>query len=224
MQTQMSLAACILSSLVFFVPPATAAELLVGAATADIAPTGPVALWGQFYLRIAKTAETPLLANIVALQSRQDDQSLDAAVTVSCDLCAVPDEVLALVRESVAKRVPDLDPKKIFLSATHTHTAPILHPDGWHAIPRDGVMPVETYRAFLVERIAEAIEKAWKSGLPLQRPNARSWPCATCAIPGCSWRKIAVTNIMRGQVPTRDARPITSIENCSPATISTRLS
>jgi len=128
MRRKTVLKACFLTGLLLFSLPSTAAELLVGAATADIAPTGPVALWGQFYLRIAKTAETPLLANIVALQSRQDDQSLDAAVMVSCDLCAIPDEVLALVREAVAKRVPDLDPKNIFLSATHTHTAPILHP------------------------------------------------------------------------------------------------
>ena len=149
---------------------ATAAELLVGAASADIAPKGPVALWGQFYLRIARTAETPLLANVAVLESRRDDKSLDVAVMVSCDLCAVPDEVLKLVREEVHKRLPGLDTKKIFLSATHTHTAPIMGTNGWHVIPKD-VMPVEEYRAFFVRRVAKAIEKAWKG----RQPGSVTW-------------------------------------------------
>ncbi len=42
------------------------AELLVGTATVDITPPLPVAVTGQFALRIAREAETPLTANIVA--------------------------------------------------------------------------------------------------------------------------------------------------------------
>jgi len=37
-----------------------AAELLVGTAVADITPTEPVAVSGQFRLRIANTVETPI--------------------------------------------------------------------------------------------------------------------------------------------------------------------
>ncbi len=101
-----------------------AAQLLVGTATADITPEGPVALRGQFHLRIARTVETPLSAGVVALESRDGDKTLDVAVMVACDLIAIPNEVRDMVRAEVAKRLPGLDTKKIFLSGTHTHTAP----------------------------------------------------------------------------------------------------
>jgi hypothetical protein len=57
-------------------------ELAIGAATADITPTGPVAVMGQWELRISTTVETPLTANVLVLESRQSDKSLDTAVMV----------------------------------------------------------------------------------------------------------------------------------------------
>ena len=149
---------------------APAAELLVGAATADITPEGPVAVSGQFHLRIARKVEAPVTANVVALESRGGDESLDAAVMVSCDVVGVPAEVLRLVREAVGKRLPGLDTKKIFLGATHTHTAPVLLP-GKYAIPKEGVMQVEAYRAFFVERVSEAVIQAWKN----RKPGSVTW-------------------------------------------------
>lgn len=142
-------------------PTAPAAELLVGAASVDITPTQPVALGGQFHLRIARKIETPITASVVALESRGDGRSLDAAVMVSCDLSYITDEVLRLVRKAVAKRAADLDTRKIFLNGTHTHTAPITL-GGKYAVPAKGVMQAEQYRAFLVARVAEAVARAWK--------------------------------------------------------------
>jgi len=149
---------------------ASAAELHVGAASADITPEGPVAVSGQFHLRIARKVETPVTANVVALESRRGDESLDAAVMVSCDVVGVPAEVLRLVREAVGKRLPGLDTKKIFLGATHTHTAPVLLP-GKYAIPKKGVVQVEAYRAFFVERVSEAVIQAWKN----RKPGSVTW-------------------------------------------------
>jgi hypothetical protein len=139
-----------------------AGQLFVGAATADITPEGPVALRGQFQLRIARKVETPLSAGVVALESRDGDQTLDVAVMVACDLIAIPNEVRDMVRNEVARRVPGLDTKKIFLSGTHTHTAPALEP-GSFILPEEGVVTIEEYRAFLVERLADAIERAWNN-------------------------------------------------------------
>ena len=51
--------------------PTGKAKLWIGAATTDVTPTGPVALLGQFNLRIAKTVETPLTANVIVLESRR---------------------------------------------------------------------------------------------------------------------------------------------------------
>ncbi len=72
-----------------FVSSSPASQLLLGTATADITPEGPVALRGQFRLRTSKSVETPLSADVVALESRDGDQPLDAAVMVACDLIAI---------------------------------------------------------------------------------------------------------------------------------------
>ncbi|MHC4559694.1 MAG: hypothetical protein ACYS80_20570 [Planctomycetota bacterium] len=111
-----------------------AAELLVGTAVADITPAMPVAVSGQFHLRIA----------------------------VSCDILYIPSEVLELVRKAVRVHLPGLDTKKIFLNGTHTHTAPVLLLDKY-PIPREGVIQVEQYRSFLAERVADAIVQAWNT-------------------------------------------------------------
>jgi len=137
-----------------------AAELLVGTAVADITPTGPIAVSGQFHLRIAKTVETPITANVIALESREEGLSRDVAIMVSCDLLYIPSEVLELVRKVVRERLPDLDAKKLFLNGTHTHTAPVLLLDKY-PIPSEGVIQVEQYRYFLTQRLADAIVQAW---------------------------------------------------------------
>ena len=139
----------------------TAAQLLVGAASANITPSQPVALEGQMYLRVSQKAETPITANVLVLESRQDDRPLDAAVMVSCDLVSISDLLLDKVRQATHKRLPDLDLTKIILNATHAHTAPVITP-GVYDIPKTGVMQVEEYCAFAADRIAEAIERAWK--------------------------------------------------------------
>ncbi len=139
-----------------------AAELLVGTAVADITPAEPVAVSGQFHLRIAKTVETPVTANVIALESREKGMFRDMAIMVSCDLLYIPSEILDLVRNAVRARLPDLDTRKLFLNGTHTHTAPVLMLDKY-PIPREGVMQVEQYRSFLAERVADAVVRAWNT-------------------------------------------------------------
>ncbi len=151
-------------------PAASGAELLVGAAGTSITPDGPVAVSGQFALRIARTVESPVTANVLVLESRRGGEEADTAIMVSCDLLYIPDAVLALVREEVHRRLPELDTTKIFLNGTHTHTAPALIP-GKYAIPEEGVMQVEEYCTFLAGRVADAVKKAWKG----REPGSVSW-------------------------------------------------
>ena len=153
-------AICVLAGLAGSPAKVFCAELLVGTANTDITPQEPVAVSGQFHLRIARTVESPVTANVIALESRQGGQSLDTAIMVSCDLLYVPTDVLELVREEVRKRLPELDTTKIFLNGTHTHTAPVLLPDKY-VIPKQGVTQIEQYRALLAERTADAIARAW---------------------------------------------------------------
>lgn len=142
-----------------------AAELLVGTAVTDLTPSEPVAVSGQFHLRIANTVQTPITANVIALESRAEGLPGDQAIMVSCDLLYIPTEVLELVRDAVRKRLPDLKTAKLFLHGTHTHTAPVLLLDKY-PIPKEGVMQVEQYRSFLARRIADAIVRAWNERSP----------------------------------------------------------
>lgn len=142
-----------------------AAELLVGTAVTDITPSEPVAVSGQFHLRIANTVQTPITANVIALESRTEGLSGDQAIMISCDLLCIPTEVLELVRSAVRRRLPDLNTAKLFLHGTHTHTAPVLLLDKY-PIPKEGVMQVEQYRSFLTQRIADAIVRAWNERSP----------------------------------------------------------
>jgi hypothetical protein len=159
-----------------------AEELHIGTATADITPKLPVALMGQFNLRIADTIETPLTANVIALESREGTRSLDIAIMVSCDVVEIPEMLLKMVRDEVHKKIPEIDAKKIFMTAIHTHTAPVLENGLQYSfryqIPKKGVTQVEEYDNFFVQRITEAIVKAWKN----RRPGSVTWGLGHAAI------------------------------------------
>ena len=144
---------------------AFAGELLVGAASIDITPDEPVPLCGQFGLRISQGVESPVTANVLALEKIDGGKSIDEAIMVSCDVIGMPNDILELIRKEVAKRLPDIDTTKIFGSGTHTHTAPELRLGKW-VLPEKGVMTVERYRVFFAERVAEAIAKARKNSAP----------------------------------------------------------
>ncbi len=147
---------------------ARATELHVGTASADISPKLPVALMGQFELRIAETAETPLYAGVVVIESKNGAKSLDTAVFVSCDLVYIAAELQDEMRAAIQKLLPGFNVNKIIFSATHTHTAPVLEDDPEkvsfiYPIPKTGVVPVKDYRDLFVRNVSAAIVKAWKS-------------------------------------------------------------
>ncbi|MEX0883986.1 MAG: hypothetical protein WDZ72_10990, partial [Cyclobacteriaceae bacterium] len=85
--------------------PVQASDLYLGAATADISPELPVALMGQFHMRIAERADTPLYAAVVAIESRNGDKGLDTAVFVSCDLVYISAQLRRELREEVGRRL-----------------------------------------------------------------------------------------------------------------------
>ncbi len=144
--------------------PLHAADLHLGAATVDITPDRPVALSGQRHVRISKKPATPIQVSALALESREGDRVLDQAIFVSCDLVAIRQGILASVREKLAPRLPDFPIDKIFLAATHTHTAPVMI-EGRYVLPDDILQPAE-FSDFLTTRIAEAAEAAWKARVP----------------------------------------------------------
>jgi hypothetical protein len=173
---------CIFLGILMVTSRLHATELHIGAASADITPSLPVALAGQFNMRITQTVETPLTVNVIALESRDGIRSLDIAIMVSCDLVNIPNELLEMVRDEVHKQVPELDVRKIVLNAIHTHTAPVLKNDPTssflYPIPKTGVLQPEEYDIFFAQRVAGAIVKAWND----RRPGSVTWGLSHAAI------------------------------------------
>src|SRR5262245_45536877 len=123
-----SLSTLTVSALLFAVsvPDCYAGKLHVGGATVSITPDRPIALAGQMHTRIAREVESPVTATALALESRDGDKMLDQAILISCDLVAIDSAVLEQVRRRVKTRLLDFDVQKLLLSATHTHTAPVM--------------------------------------------------------------------------------------------------
>lgn len=161
---------CILASVALFAGPRANAGILIGAGEITITPKQPVAVSGQFHTRIARKVESPCIASAVALEKKNADGSVEQAVMVSCDLVAIRDDIQERLRKKLAPSVPDLDVSRIFLSATHTHTAPVMR-EGVYDIPKEGVIQPSEYVEFLTDQLSQLIEKTWKS----RKPGAVSW-------------------------------------------------
>lgn len=162
---------------------AKAQDIYIGASTADISPVLPVALMGQFHLRIAEKADTPLYASIVVIESKEGGKSIDTAVFVSCDLVYISAQLREELREEVRKRLPGFNVNKIIVSATHTHTAPVMEDDPdessfLYPIPEEGVTQPKDYRDLFTEKVANAIVKAWNS----RNPGSISWGLKRAAV------------------------------------------
>ncbi|MDP6637382.1 MAG: hypothetical protein QGG42_20990 [Phycisphaerae bacterium] len=189
--------------------PACGGQLHVGAASADITPSEPVAVSGQFGLRIARKIESPVTANVIALESRQGDRSIDIAIMVSCDVVYIPDKILSLVRQTVRRSLPKFDTSKIFLNGTHTHTGPVLLVDKYK-IPAKGVISVEKYREIFVARVSKAIVDAWGA----RKPGRVSWGQEQAAV-ACNRRAVYADGSARmyGRTNTRAFRSLEGYED-----------
>lgn len=150
---------------------AKAGDIFIGTSTADITPKLPVALMGQFYLRIATEVETPLTANIIVVESREKNSS-DYSIFVACDLVVISNPLLSQTRELIKKRIPGIDVNKIIITATHTHTCPVT--DTFlikYPIPEKGVTQIQEYLDFFAERVTDAVAKAWEN----RKPGSVTW-------------------------------------------------
>ncbi len=156
---------------------APAAEIWVGASSTDITPDRPVALDGQFATRISRGVDNPLTASAVAIEARTDGRAVDHAVLVSLDLVAIRPPLMSPLRDRLRVRLPDLDPRKVALTATHTHTAPVTE-EGKYAIPTNGVMQPPEYVAFLADRLADLVVTAWTQ----RQPGAVSWALGAAVV------------------------------------------
>lgn len=147
-------------------------KLLIGWSSGDVTPeTGrKVSLRGQFHVRITEEIHDPLTTTALALEAEDGSEQ---AIIVSLDVVGVADCVTNGCRRVLAGKLPDFDPGKLFISATHTHTAPDPPEPVLSVRPEfdDDVMSEEEYGDLLIEKISGATIEAWKS----RRPGALSW-------------------------------------------------
>ncbi len=144
----------------------------IGWATADITPSLPAPLRGQFHKRISKYVRDPLSATVLALESKSGGGKPEQVIMVSCDQVSIPSEIQDRVRGRVRETIPDFDGTRLFLNATHTHTAPSPIKTSWYDTSGDpGIMTEPQFAVFIVERIADAVARAWKN----RAPGGISW-------------------------------------------------
>ncbi len=151
------------------------AKTTFGWAGRDITPNRPVALRGQFNLRIATRVRDPLTLTALAIESAGEQ-----AIFVSVDLVAVDQAVLHRSRQILGDRLPGFDPRKLIVSATHTHTGPF---SGGGCLQNDveymeeilarypDYMPTAEYTDLLVEALVSAACEAWES----RREGSLGW-------------------------------------------------
>ena len=149
--------------------------LYVGWASIDITPEQPVALVGQLSKRISKSVRDPLTATVLALETRGHNGSKEQAIMISCDILFIRKSIQSRLRKLVKPKLPDFDVDKLFMNATHTHTAPGFIDGafkGLYDVSQDeGVMRASEYASFFLERVAEAVVEAWRS----RQPGSMSW-------------------------------------------------
>ncbi|MBX7207899.1 MAG: hypothetical protein K1X78_06300 [Verrucomicrobiaceae bacterium] len=183
-----------------------ATELRIGASTVSITPDKPVALAGQFGTRISEKVEAPVMVSAVAIESVEAGKPGDQCIFISCDLVAIHQSVLTQFRNALKPQIPDFDVRKVIVSATHTHTAPVTSEIQeetliTYPIPKEGVMQPAEYTAFFVERLCHASVSAWKN----RKPGGVSWTLGFAQI-GENRRSIYADGHAQMYGKTSDAR------------------
>lgn len=128
-------------------------ELLIGWATEDITPLGPVVLFGQYYDRQATHIESPLTATACAFEAKDADGATAHAVLVSIDLIWCTTSLKRRLQDILSLELTDFDTSKLVVNATHTHSA-----------PEPGI--TGAYGEMLVRKLADVVVAAWKNRQP----------------------------------------------------------
>ncbi len=154
-------------SLTLVAQTAIAADLKIGTAKTDITPPGIIPLWGQWNMRLSKSPQTPLTANIAVVESSENGKTLDSVIFVSADLLQISEDLLQAVQKKVVAKAPEIDPAKIVINGTHTHTAPVLMASYTNDLPQNqDISTIESILEFISTRISDAVVQAWKSRVP----------------------------------------------------------
>jgi hypothetical protein len=150
-------------------------QLYIGWAVADITPDRPVALTGQLHKRISESVQDPINATILAIETKGAEGSIEQAIMVSCDVTFMRGQTQKKLQKIIAEKLPDFDASRLFLNATHSHTAPGFV-DGeffglYDTSDDKNVMKPSEFEAWFLEKTSTAVVSAWKG----RKPGGFSW-------------------------------------------------
>ena len=134
--------------------------LRIGWGRRSLNPGRPVAITGQFYLRVSLAEYNPVVVEALAVENGKD-----AAIFVSADMVSLRGGILDRVRSKLRAEAPEIPADKLILNATHTHAGPLFS-NAEPAVPGLTYMPTGEILDFLSARIAGAVIDAWKSRAP----------------------------------------------------------
>jgi hypothetical protein len=124
--------------------------------------------------RISTGVRDPLAATVLSLEAPGGDKP-EQAILVACDLLLIPRQIQQRLQERIRTQLPEFDSAKLFLNATHTHTAPGLIDStfkGLYDVTNDvGVMKASEYAEVFLDRVAKAVIQAWQN----RKPGGLSW-------------------------------------------------
>jgi len=191
------------------VPAERTGRLQLGWSSRDITPDRPVALAGQFHKRISKGVAARLSLTALALETRDAGGAVDQAILVSCDLVAIRDGIQERLRKRLEGKLEGFDLRKLVLSATHTHTAPVTD-ESWYDVTEEGVMKPAEYVEFLLDRAAEAAVEAWTR----RKPGGAAWGLGY-AVVGLNRRMVYADGraVMYGRNSVPDFRGVEGYED-----------
>ena len=92
--------------------------MLIGWAEESLVPGKKTRLQGQFYERISEYVESEISVTAMAVEADGDQ-----LVLVSADLVSIDSNLLALFRQKLTEITDEIDPMKLVVCATHTHTS-----------------------------------------------------------------------------------------------------
>ena len=159
-------------------------KLFIGWAEESIIPEKKASLAGQFFERISEYVESEISVTAMAVES--DGEQM---IMASVDVVSMVDAQIELAREKFAKLTSEVDPKKLIVNVTHTHTSLVMAgrseakakdgstissaaaileeflPEGKaytkKVVPDDTVCSPEEALELVTDKIALAAKKAW---------------------------------------------------------------
>jgi neutral ceramidase len=134
--------------------PAWSGDFRLGRAEVKITPPVGIPMAGYYSIRLAEGKHDDLHAKALVLEK----DGAKAAIVV-CDLVSIERDLVQAARKLIEKST-GIPGEKVMISATHSHTGPLLRPRFLAAVEGPALQIAEQYRGALPGKIAEAVKLA----------------------------------------------------------------